>query len=375
MFALVLVVALAIRASIRAALRFRRHLSGIANTAAADDARREGATTAPHRTGWTTNRRRAAAAFMAVALFGAGVGVDRVGLLGGPAEAAEFGLIREAWDLLHAEYVRAVDLDSRSMAYGAISGMADAVGDTGHTTFLTPDQAAIFAQIESGALDRTVVDWARIPGTNFALVQVKDIYEGMSADLAAALADIENRRISGIILDLRGDLGGLGTEAVGAVSEFLSSGLVFIIRNAAGVEQEIPVTGKPGATILPLVILVDEDTASSAEIVAAALHDADRAELVGVRTAGTGTGIHDYPLADGSQLWIGNNEWLTPSGESVWHVGIRPDFRVVLPDSAQALTPFEVRQLDANALDASGDLPLLRAIERLDVLRSQGGQP
>ncbi len=94
------------------------------------------------------------AVLLAVVLFGAGVGFDRTVLLdrtllagapaatSSPAAGADFALIQQAWDLLHTKYVGASSLDSKKLAYGAIDGMTEAVGDTGHTTFLTPDELA-----------------------------------------------------------------------------------------------------------------------------------------------------------------------------------------------------------------------------------------
>jgi len=94
------------------------------------------------------------AALLAVVLFGAGVGFDRAVLLdrplpagaptatSNPATTTDFALIQQAWDLLHRQYVGASSLDSKKLAYGAIEGMTEAVGDTGHTTFLTPDELA-----------------------------------------------------------------------------------------------------------------------------------------------------------------------------------------------------------------------------------------
>ena len=87
---------------------------------------------------------------LATVIFAAGVGSDRIGLFGGPADSGEFGVIRQAWDLLHSEYVRASDLDSSDMAHAAIRAMTEAVGDTGHTVFLTPEEAAAEEQALSG---------------------------------------------------------------------------------------------------------------------------------------------------------------------------------------------------------------------------------
>jgi carboxyl-terminal processing protease len=90
-------------------------------------------------------------------VFTAGIGLDRSGMLGGPAAAgtptdpADFALVREAWDLLHDKYVGAADLNNRDLAYGAIEGLTKAVGDTGHTSFLTPEERARSSSALSGS--------------------------------------------------------------------------------------------------------------------------------------------------------------------------------------------------------------------------------
>jgi carboxyl-terminal processing protease len=92
-----------------------------------------------------------------VAVFTTGAGLERIGALPGrevPAEtpaAADFGLIREAWDLLHTEYVGARDLDNKELAYAAINALAEATGDTGHTRFLTPAEREQARQDLSGS--------------------------------------------------------------------------------------------------------------------------------------------------------------------------------------------------------------------------------
>jgi len=97
------------------------------------------------------------AGILVVAIFTAGAGLERLGVLPGrdvapePPASADFGLIREAWDLLHTEYVGARDLDSRSLAYAAIKGLAEATGDTGHTRFLTPAEREAASQDLSGS--------------------------------------------------------------------------------------------------------------------------------------------------------------------------------------------------------------------------------
>ena len=84
----------------------------------------------------------------------------------------------------------------------------------------------------------------------------------------------------------------------------------------------------PSPPQTPLIVLVDYATASSAEILAAALRDNGRAAIVGEQTFGTGTVVHTFDLSDGSALKVGVLAWLTPLGEAVFGVGISPDHEV-----------------------------------------------
>ncbi len=94
---------------------------------------------------------------------------------------------------------------------------------------------------------------------------------------------------------------------------------------------------------MPLVVLVNVGSASAAEVVAGALHDAHRALLVGETTFGTGTVLKEFPLSDGSALLLAVEEWLTPAGHTIWHRGIIPDVEVSLPQTASPLLPTMMR--------------------------------
>ena len=118
---------------------------------------------------------------LAVALFLGGVGFERAtstattGPASGRADTEDFALIGQAWDLLHREYVDAANLDPSVLAHGAIEGMADAVGDTGHTYLLTADEAADQDQALSSSpdgSDEPVVAWAMVPRTKLALIRL-----------------------------------------------------------------------------------------------------------------------------------------------------------------------------------------------------------
>ncbi len=396
----------------------------------------------------------AASAIVFTGGIGAGVGLDRAGVIGSGVEvstgSAEFDLIRQAWDLLENQYVDARDLNERDLAYGAIEGLTKAVGDTGHTDFMDPEErrsrgdalsgkyvgvgislhkepgrvtvdevfagspaaaagvrsgdqivavdgkpvddtdiqsvfevirgtegssvdlrlarpggAAYDARLTRASIDVPAVSWSLIPGTTIADIQVRRFQTGAADELAAAIAAADKARASGIVLDLRGNPGGYTGEALGIASQFIDKGVVYKTQDATGAITDFSVDPNRKATDLPLVVLVDGDSASSSEIVAGAIKDHGRAPIVGTVTFGTGTVLGEYPLEDGSALRIGTVNWLTPNGALIWHKGIAPDETVALPDGARPVRADSLSTYSRQTLAASGDAQLLRAIEIL----------
>jgi carboxyl-terminal processing protease len=399
-----------------------------------------------------------------VLTFSAGIGIGRLvgpegatnGSIPDPASSpgasapTTFGLIKEAWDTIHQQFVGKSELDDRALIYGAIEGMTEAVGDTGHTDFMTAlereerndslsgsyvgigvridptdeglpqvvgvfdgspaeaaglqiddvilevdgrttsgktiDEVAEWVRGEAGTTveltirpgadgpERTVsivradvpvqpVSWTLVPGTTTALIRLEQFSSGAADDLVAALKEARTAGAERLVLDLRGNPGGYVNEAVGVASQFLTSGLVYIERNADDERTEHPVSPDGVATDLPLVVLVNGNTASSAEIVSGALQDAGRAKIIGETTYGTGTVLGEFVLSDGSALRVGTVEWLTPEGRRIWHEGIAPDVPVAFGDSDVPLTPDDVRELTAAAAGSLPDPQLARALE------------
>jgi carboxyl-terminal processing protease len=178
----------------------------------------------------------------------------------------------------------------------------------------------------------------------------------------AALGEIKAAGADRLIFDLRGNPGGYVDEAVGVASQFLSSGDVYVERDAEGHETRHPVSPGGVATDLPLTVLVDGGTASSAEIVSGALQDAGRGPLVGEKTYGTGTVLGEFPLADGSALRVGTVEWLTPKGRRIWHDGIVPDVVVARPADVAPTGPDDIRSMTPAELAALKDPQLAKAL-------------
>lgn len=138
---------------------------------------------------------------------------------------------------------------------------------------------------------------------------------------------VRGDRDRGVLLDLRGDPGGLLDEAVSTAAVFLDGGPVATYeRHGARPERLDAAPG--GDTTTPLVVLVDGGTASAAEVVAGSLRDRDRAVIVGSRTFGKGSVQEPVRLADGSVIELTVGRYRTPSGRSLDGSGITPDVAV-----------------------------------------------
>jgi carboxyl-terminal processing protease len=156
------------------------------------------------------------------------------------------------------------------------------------------------------------------------------------------VAKARTRHLTGVILDLRDDPGGLMTEAVETASAFLDGGPVVAYDQRGTPPRVLNALGQ-GDTGIPLVVLVDGGTASAAEIVAAALQDRGRAVLIGSRTFGKSSVQAPTRLSDGSALELTVGHYLTPAGRSLDGVGIEPD--VAVPARAPAAL-FEERAIE-----------------------------
>ena len=167
-------------------------------------------------------------------------------------------------------------------------------------------------------------------------ITVPSFSRGTGRQVRDALSHLVGTHAQGVVLDLRGDPGGLLTEAVETASAFLDGGTVVTYTRRGGDETTLDAEAA-GNTTVPVVVLVDGGTASAAEVVAGALQDRGRAVVVGSRTFGKGTVQEPKPLPDGSALALTVARYHLPSGRSVEGVGIEPDIEVVSNDPRVAL--------------------------------------
>jgi carboxyl-terminal processing protease len=378
-----------------------------------------------------------------------------------PDAPADFGLFWEALEIIREQFVGRDDLADEQLTYGAIDGLVEALGDTGHSIFLTPEQLErereslsgtivgvgallgeragrpiIVSVISGGPAQRAglrsgdafvtvdgasvqqmapaeiatrvrgdagttveiVVDrassgerltfsivreeiripaatWAMVPGTDIAVLRLIQFSDGAGEQLQAARDEALAQGARSLILDLRSNPGGFVHEAVRVASLFLDGGNVYIRELADG--RQIPVEADPAvaATDLPLVVLIDEGTASSAEIVSGAIGSAGRAELLGTTTFGTGTVLLTFELSDGSAVRLAVERWLTPAGELIFGQGIEPTQEIELSANDRPVEPDELRDLTPADVAALSDPQLRAAIELLSEGALLDGSP
>jgi carboxyl-terminal processing protease len=168
---------------------------------------------------------------------------------------------------------------------------------------------------------------------------------GVGRQVRSGLAQLRSEHVSGVVLDLRDNPGGLLDEAVEAASALLPAGTAVVsYAGKDGKSTALTASGADPDSVTPVAVLVDGATASAAEILAGALQDNQRAVIVGSRTFGKGTVQQPMPLPDGSAIELTIANYRTPSGRSLDGIGLAPDIDVpaALGDKAAESRAVEV---------------------------------
>ncbi|MGH7663230.1 MAG: S41 family peptidase [Gemmatimonadaceae bacterium] len=162
------------------------------------------------------------------------------------------------------------------------------------------------------------VPYAIMLDSSVGYVPLQQFNETASSELADALEALRKQRVRGVILDLRGNGGGILDQALAVSNLFLREGReIASVRGRAMAPQQFVTDAEPVLPSMPLVVLIDERTASASEIVAGALQDHDRALIVGTTSFGKGLVQTLYPLEGGFGLKMTTAKWFTPSGRSI----------------------------------------------------------
>ena len=157
-------------------------------------------------------------------------------------------------------------------------------------------------------------------------IDINTFGEHTTQELRSALDELLKQNPRGIIIDLRNNPGGYLTTSVEVASEFIDNGVILYEQYGDGRRDEHKALGNGQATDIPLVVLINEGSASASEILAGALQDYERATLVGVKSFGKGSVQNWVPLSDNQgAARVTIARWLTPDERLIDHIGLTPD--------------------------------------------------
>jgi carboxyl-terminal processing protease len=184
---------------------------------------------------------------------------------------------------------------------------------------------------------------------SIGVIAISLFSEKTQAELEKAFDELRDKGMKSLVLDLRGNSGGLLDSGIEVARFFLDTGLVVKEMQAGGkiIEYHVEDIGD-GATI-EMVALVNGGTASAAEVVAAALQANDRAPLIGQKTFGKGSVQVVIELSDNSSLHITSARWLTPNGSTLDQIGLEPDIPLEQDDVTDTVLQEAIRILRQHA--------------------------
>jgi carboxyl-terminal processing protease len=202
------------------------------------------------------------------------------------------------------------------------------------------DAPLVRARIELHAVDSQVNTSA--DGTRIGYIRLKQFNANAAKDMADALKKLEGENVQGYVLDLRSNPGGLLMASIAIARQWMDEGVIVSTKTRDGIQDTKRANGR-ALTQRPLVVLVNEGSASASEILSGALQDNHRAVVVGEKTFGKGLVQSVRGLSDGSGMTVTIAKYLTPNGRDIHKHGIDPDVRAKL--SAQEAQKLRLEDL------------------------------
>ena len=179
-------------------------------------------------------------------------------------------------------------------------------------------------------------------GSKIGYIRLKQFNANASREMRDAIQELEDQGAVGYVLDLRSNPGGLLEASVDIARQWLNEGIIVSTRTREGIRDVRRATGS-AITEKPMVVLINQGSASASEIVSGALQENDRAQLIGKTTFGKGLVQAVRGLSDGSGMTVTIAKYLTPNGTDIHKNGIKPDIEAEIPDNE--LEDFKVEYL------------------------------
>ncbi len=236
------------------------------------------------------------------------------------------------------QIVKVGDKDTKGITVDQATALIQGPDGTSVTLTIQRDTQTLTFTIKRAQIEVPTVRSTTLPNHVF-YVRIYQFGTQTSADFDSALKSGVPGS-SGMVLDLRGNPGGFTSAADDAISQFVTSGETFETHGRDGVNKH-NVGSTHEAPTIPLVVLVDSNSASSSEIVAGSLQVHQRAKLVGTKTFGKGSVQQDFVLADGADIHLTVERWFLPNGQTIDKKGLQPDISVTLANPTDA---FDVEQ-------------------------------
>lgn len=264
---------------------------------------------------------------------------------GSPAEAAGI----KADDII-------VEVDGTEITDQELSLVVEMIrgekGTTAHIKVYRPSEDKYLEfDIKRAEVENVSVDY-RMLDNNVGYISVTQFYENTPKEYKEAVEDLEKQGAKGLIVDLRDNPGGLLNAVVDMCAYTLDGGNIVTTKDRDGKITSSFDDKDDHCIDIPMVVLVNGNSASASEIFAGAMKDTDTAELVGTTTFGKGIVQSILPLSDGTAIKITVSKYFTPGGNDIHEIGIEPDYEVELEDRTNAVN-----------LDYEDDLQLQKAEE------------
>lgn len=225
-------------------------------------------------------------------------------------------------------------------------------GTTAHIKVYRPSEDKyIEFDIQRAEVENVSVDY-RMLDNKVGYISVTQFYENTPKEYKEAVEDLEKQDAKGLIVDLRDNPGGLLNAVVEMCAYTLDGGNIVTTKDRNGKVTSSFDDNDDHCIDIPMVVLVNGNSASASEIFAGAMKDTDTAELVGTTTFGKGIVQSILPLSDGTAIKITVSKYFTPGGNDIHEIGIDPDYEVELEDRSNAVN-----------LDYEDDLQLQKAEE------------
>lgn len=247
---------------------------------------------------------------------------------GGPAEAA---------GLQAGEIIRSVDgiVITPETREEAVSGIRGEEGTTVTLEVEGTDGAVRQVEVTRQTIHSITATWTIVEGQPVGLITIENFYEGTADLVRQGTEELQAQGAKALVIDVRNNPGGYVTEVTDVLDILLPEGTIFMQRDYNGKEEVY--TSDANCVDLPMAVLVNKDSYSAAEILAAQLQESVGAVLVGEQTSGKGYSQVLLDLADGSAIGLSTARYYTGSGVSLIGTGLTPDPLLSLSEEKQAL--------------------------------------